>query len=505
MKILNLKFEKKLTFFGILLFVLYSVSRLSNLTIIPVFADEAIYIRWAQVMRAVSSLRFLPLSDGKQPLFMWSVIPFLKIFNDPLVAGRMLSILLGAGTMLGIFALSFTLFKDKKISLFASVLYLIVPFTLFFDRMALADSMLSFFIIWSLFFFIWLAKSPRLDLAMIAGILTGLSMLTKSPGLILFILLPFTLFIFTFKNKNLLLLIKLFLLWLVIYSFGFAIYNILRLGPEFHMIGIRNRDYVFSFAEVLKHPLNPLWGNLKSAFSWYYILLTPPVLVSGILGIIVAAKSKFKESLLLFVFVMTPLFGQSLIAKVYTSRYVLFTVPLIIIFAAVFLGWFFTRVKNQILVTVFLAILFVFPIYESLLLIIAPEKAWLPRNERSGYLEQWTAGYGIKESAQFLKEVAQRGKVLVGTEGYFGTLPDGLLIYLEKVSNITVVGVDFPIKTIPQKLESAREDSRVFLIANDSRFEVPDDGGYILLEKFPKPENPSTGKQESLLLLEVVK
>src|SRR3989304_2252128 len=61
--------------------------RLASLTYVPVFVDEAIYIRWSQVMRAEPTLRFMPLSDGKQPLFMWLTIPFLKLFDNPLVAG----------------------------------------------------------------------------------------------------------------------------------------------------------------------------------------------------------------------------------------------------------------------------------------------------------------------------------------------------------------------------------------------------------------------------------
>src|SRR3990167_1201075 len=97
--------------FGVLVIALFL--RLYNLTILPVFGDEAIYIRWAQVMRAEPTLRFLPLSDGKQPLFMWSVIPFLKIFSDPLFAGRSVSVISGVVTLIGIFLLSFVLFKSK--------------------------------------------------------------------------------------------------------------------------------------------------------------------------------------------------------------------------------------------------------------------------------------------------------------------------------------------------------------------------------------------------------
>ena len=80
---------------------LYFLLRVPNLTKIPVFVDEAIYIRWAQVMQNEPTLRFLPLSDGKQPLFMWLIIPALKVFSDPLVAGRMVSVLAGFGTLVG--------------------------------------------------------------------------------------------------------------------------------------------------------------------------------------------------------------------------------------------------------------------------------------------------------------------------------------------------------------------------------------------------------------------
>jgi len=89
----------------VVLFLAYFLLRLPNLTLQPVFADEAIYVRWAQVMRAEPTMRFLPLSDGKTPLFMWTMIPFLKIFNDPLFAGRFLSVISGFATLLGVYLL----------------------------------------------------------------------------------------------------------------------------------------------------------------------------------------------------------------------------------------------------------------------------------------------------------------------------------------------------------------------------------------------------------------
>src|SRR5579872_353447 len=80
----------------------YFLARLPSLTLQPIFADEAIYIRWAQIAKAVPSLRFVSLQDGKTPLFMWAMAPFLAIFADPLLAGRLLSVVSGFFTLLGV-------------------------------------------------------------------------------------------------------------------------------------------------------------------------------------------------------------------------------------------------------------------------------------------------------------------------------------------------------------------------------------------------------------------
>jgi len=500
-----MKKDSKPLFITLLLVFGYFLTRIVNLTVIPVFCDEAIYIRWAQIMRAVQSLRFIPLSDGKQPLFMWLIIPFLKIFSDPLVAGRIVSVLSGLGTMVGMGVLSYLLFKKKEISLFASILYLVSPFCFFFDRMALVDGLLSVFGIWYLVFSILLVKNLRLDFAMISGILLGLGLITKSPALFFALMLPLTIFVINnetmkqWSNR-----LKLVVLWIVVMIFAFAIYNILRLGPEFHMIAIRNKDYVFSLSEILKYPLNPLAGNLKSVVEWYWILLTPPLFILGIFGIPLVLKNNFKKGLFLLLWWLIPLLAQSAIAKVYTSRYILFSVPVFLIFAAVLLEQIFSTLKNKVLTTIFLTVIFIVPFYQVFLLIAFPQRAYLPENERKGYLEMWTAGYGIRESAEYLKEAAKTKKVLVGTEGYFGTLPNGLEMYLEKVPNITIIGVGQPVTEISSKLIDGLKDNQVFLLVNDSRLQIINDSGLKLIKKYPKAIS-TNDSQESLLLFEILK
>ena len=65
--------NKKYLYLGIIL-VFYFLSRLINLNSLPVFGDEAIYVRWAQIIKSVDTLRFIPLTDGKQPLLCGSML-----------------------------------------------------------------------------------------------------------------------------------------------------------------------------------------------------------------------------------------------------------------------------------------------------------------------------------------------------------------------------------------------------------------------------------------------
>jgi 4-amino-4-deoxy-L-arabinose transferase-like glycosyltransferase len=113
--------------------LIYLLIRLPNLTLQPVFADEAIYIRWAQIAKAEPSLRFISLQDGKTPLFMWAMAPFLIIFEDPLFAGRLLSVTAGLFTLLGVYSIGKRFF-NQRVSLIGAFLLAITPFMVFFDR-----------------------------------------------------------------------------------------------------------------------------------------------------------------------------------------------------------------------------------------------------------------------------------------------------------------------------------------------------------------------------------
>lgn len=481
--------------------------RIYHLTLLPIFVDEAIYVRWAQVMSTEATLRFLPLSDGKQPLYMWVLMFVIKRFSDPLFVGRLISVFTGLGTILGVFVLSYLLFKNKYVSLVSTFLYAISPFSVFFDRMALVDSMLSMFVTWTAIFGFLTPKYKRLDLAMITGFALGFALLTKSPALFAAILLPSFWFLNGWKG-----------IWRlsVTYLIAFTMYNILRLGPNFSLLTSRTGDYILPISHAWTNTFDPLIPHLKDFFVWIWSMGPIAILPLILLGIIVNYKKYFKEILVILAWLLLPVFVQAELGVTYTARYVYFAIPFLFVLSETV---FLSKVKWIKIVSYLLIVFFVF---QSLIfdfyLLTSPEKANLPRGERSGYLEEWTAGQGIKEISIYLRnEVANLpvgGQIVVGTEGFFGTLPDGLQIYVNDLPNVIVKGVGVIITETPQTLKDAvKAGNKTYLVVNKSRYRGNfEKEGLKFVASFPKAlrltdsdQYRSFGLREELLFFELTK
>jgi len=469
-----------------------------NLNSLPIFADEAIYVRWSQVMKAEPTLRFLPLSDGKQPLFMWAMMPFLKLISDPLIAGRLLSILSGMASLVGIYLLANLLLKSKKAAVIAALFYAISPYTLFFDRMALVDSMLAMFGVWTLLLTIYSVKTRRFDFAMLAGFALGGAFLTKSPALFIAILIPFTVLFIELPKKGsekIIHLIKVGFNWLTTLVIGYGMYNILRLGPNFHMLSQRNQDYIFPISHLWTNPKDPFLPFFDRAFEWIRIMGPNLILVLLLAGSLMLLKKHRRSAIFLLVWFLMPIMIQAEFARVFTARYILMSIPPIFILSsgAIFIKGFVPKK----LVMVFILAVMVLALRNDYILITSPENANLPRSERSGYLEEWTAGTGIKEVSEYIKAEHDREpdkQIIVGTEGYFGTLPDGLQIYLNNVPNVVVIGIGLDIGEVRDSLrESVAAGNKTYMVANSSRLKFDGDFenyGLKVIEAYKKADRP---------------
>src|SRR3989344_5435308 len=309
--------------FGLLLlFLLYFALRLISLTSLPIFTDEAIYLRWAQIALNDSTWRFISLTDGKQPLFVWATMVFMKFIDDPLVAGRLVSVVSGFATLIGLVLLSYELFKNKLVSFITGLIYIVYPFAQVYDRMALMDGIVGTFAVWGLYVGILLVRNLRLDTAYTLGFILGGAALTKSSGFFAAYLLPFTLILFDFKQKKVWQkLVRWGLLAVFAFAISQALYSVLRLSPFFHIIAEKNGTFIYTFQEWITHPVEFFLPNLKTLLEWFSAYFN--IFIIFVLAGFVSKKFR-KENLLLLSYFAVPFLILALFGKTLYPRHFYF-------------------------------------------------------------------------------------------------------------------------------------------------------------------------------------
>ena len=461
-----------------ILVIVTFLTRIINLLNIPIFTDEAIYIRWAQIGLADPAHRFIALTDGKQPLLTWIMYPFLKIFTDPLFAGRFVSVLSAVFAVCGIYLIARELFS-RKVALFASILYIFSPFTLIYDRLALMDSLLAMFAIWSLYLHILLVRRLRLDIALILGIIIGLAMLTKSSALFFIYLFPASLILFDLKQKEI---IQRFFKWsayVVISSvIALVMYNSLRLSPWFYIIEQKNLTFIRTFSDFVSDPFVSLIPNLHGLFIWLFEYITLPVFVVVIAGLLWGIKGRDRKIIYLFVWFIVPFLALAAFGFVIFPRFVLFmTLPLLLIAALAidqitqWRGLIYA--KSNVAKYIFALLIFCFPFYQSLVLIISPVHAAIPRTDRNQLFDDWPSGYGVNEVISYINEKSKEGKVVLGTEGTFGLNPAVYEIYLGSNKNVEIHGY-WPVGEVPPELIEKAKTYPTYLVFKEKQIIPPE-------------------------------
>jgi len=457
---------------SILLAIAYFILRLLFIDRLPIFTDEAIYVRWAQIALNDASWRFISLTDGKQPMFVWAAMLMMKLVHDSLLAGRLVSVVTGFITMIGLFVLTYELFKNKTTAFLASTLYVFYPFAQVLDRMALYDSMVAMFYVWALYFSVLLVKRIRFDIAYTLGFIIGGGVLTKSSNFFSIYLLPFLLILFNFKQK----LAKRKLINFVFFAafasvISYGLYNILRLSPFYEMIGIKNATFVYPISQWLHHPFVYFLSNLNGLTSWLLQYLTPSYLILILLSILFVNKF-FKEKIVLLLYFVLPFVALALFGVKIYPRFIFLMSLMLLPLAAWSLEMLFGESeklfsKNKLYVKAAKAILLIvviaYPLYVSTLFAVNPLKAPIADADHGQYVDSWAAGWGVKESISFFKQQSQNQKIFIATEGTFGLLPEALEMYLVDNKNITIKAY-WPVDIYPKSTLSYAEKMPAYFV-----------------------------------------
>lgn len=470
--------------------VLYLATHLLSLVALPVFADEAIYIRWAQLIidEPVRYL-FFPLNDGKTPLFIWLLVPFQYLFSNQLLASRVVSVLIGLAQVGVMGYLTHLLGGRMKTVWLSMILTTILPFWYFHHRMALMDGMLTFWLSVTLVFVIHLSTTRKDRLPILVaiaglGISFGLALLTKLPAVLC--LPAFGLFVFWPANQSLkdrfVLAVKLG----VGLGIGLGIFGILKLNPAFGQLFSRGSDFLFPWRDVL---FGGAWRqtlpNLPTYFSYFAAYLTLPVLILSISGLFI--KKDRRTFHVLFWAAIAFMIPISLLGKVVYPRYLLpvslfLTLSSSLAVQALLDRWTKSTqaLMSKVAISLVFALLAANLLATSTLFILqsltnVDATPFVPADQTQ-YLTEWSSGHGLTETVDLIKEATQQGSLAVATEGYFGTLPDGLLLYFHRqsVEDVYLEGIGQPVASIPQVfIDRAKNYDRTWLVVNSHRLRMP--------------------------------
>lgn len=468
------KYRFEIIFFLFLTFIFF-FSRLYQIGSLPLFTDEAIYVRWSQIARYDAAWRFISLTDGKQPSFIWMAMIVMRLVSDPLVGVRLVSVVAGFATMIGLFFLGSTVFRSRWIGLLSSVLYVVFPMSLVYDRMALYDSLVGTFAVWGLFMAILLVRTLRLDVALFLGMVAGGAVLTKTSGFFTIYLLPFLLFLFDWKKNNIQKRLVIFLglsLLVVVLTYGY--YSMLRLSPFFHIISEKNSIFVYPFREWLDHPLRFFWGNLNGVWDWFITYVSWPWFLL-IIGAFFVHKTKTMEKFVHVLWFLTPFVGLALFGRVLYPRFILFMILPLLPLIAYSIVHLYGFIRNKVIFAIFILVILSLPLRADYFIVADFANAPIPKSDLGQYINGWPAGGGVKEIVSFLEKEAQKQKIYVLTDGTFGSLPTYMVeIYLGDNRNVDKRGI-WPLPPeIPQDIVEKAKKMPVYVVFNQTQpHEVP--------------------------------
>jgi hypothetical protein len=129
------------------------------------------------------------------------------------------------------------------------------------------------------------------------------------------------------------------------------------------------------------------------------------------------------------------------------------------------------------LINLLIIVVFVFyPALVSFQFAANPVFAAIADSDRNQYVNNWSAGWGVKESVAFFKQKAKTQKIFIATEGTFGLMPETMEMYLVQNPNVKIKGY-WPIENILPKeaLDYAKKMPAYFIFYQPQHVIIPPD------------------------------
>jgi 4-amino-4-deoxy-L-arabinose transferase-like glycosyltransferase len=443
----------------VLLLLAYLVTRLVNVASFPLHYDEASYIYFGKIAADDWSQRFLGTAwTGKQPLHGWLIALSTVLFPNAIFAGRMVSVLAGGISALIVWLIARRLFS-RRVAHVAAFLYIIAPYHLLYDRIALTDSLLTMDALAVFLFSIRLLDNPTPWDAAGLALFTAATLLTKSSGLLFLVLIPTVIILYVDRREVLIERVKrcagpLLTAGVTAYLIYFFAFGSTE-GVQFVAQHEANVKYAFSLDEIMAMPWD-VWGrNALRSFQVLWDYLTPPL---GFLIFCALFASPWlgRETMLLSLWGGGLILGTIAIGRIFFMRYLLIATPFLLMAEARLLEWtyelavarlplaqHFRSAGRPSLVSILgpalLALICLFPLWQDYLLLFDPANEALTAVERVQYIDN--SFYGLIGMSKYLKEQAQKEEVYVCVNRTYGPVQNGIFLHLEDEPRVKLLVV----------------------------------------------------------------
>jgi hypothetical protein len=435
--------------------------------LLPMFHDEGLHISRAQL--ALNEHTLLMGTEGGKYLQVWLLALILPFANNPLLSARILSAVIGLLAGIGCYLLARHLYERNDVALAATVLYAITPYILFFDRMGLADGLLSALAIWSLLLSLITVRHTHWWSTLALGLCLGLAAATKLNGALFLVFPILVAWLWRHECPLRSALPRLLVAWLL--AVLWLLPSLLDFAPQYKSTIVRS--WVDSAEEGIPH-LNRLGQNLITIATTLWTYLTLPYLLLAMAEAVRSLWRRDRSSWLLTLAALVTLIFFFLTAGVdkFYPRYILPAFPFLLILAArglvALADWLRERTPQTIprlpgpeartgrqglLVGLVLlislpALRFDYPLLSD------PSKApWLPL-DRWQYVDGWPAGYGVIDAATYLRQQADELGVIIVVKRATSELRTGVWVHYLEQPNIIFNPINFR-QADPQELVQA--------------------------------------------------
>ena len=376
--------------------LLYWAVRLHNLDALPFFLDEAAHLDWSRLVWLRQP--FHAASDGKL-LSIWVHALFWP-FAATAWIGRVSTLLVTTLGFAALLAITQNLFSRRAAAI-AGMLYVVAPFAMFFERMALPDAFTAAFTVLLVWSSLMLVRNPdQKKWVFLTGFSMAANVISKVPNLV-FVYVP-ALAAILFRASP----IWRFQWRAVVRSYLILFWILLPLYVVLRWIALSDMglDLISGKSMTFGDALLNVGTTVNVVIENYRVLLLPhlliPILLAGIATLIWYPRPGLYLALAIFPYLGLTYLGTRV--GFIEARFAVVSVSLILILAA---GGFerallFVSGRGPV-VHATSAIVLVLLLLPSLEFVLrtwsSPEQLVLPQRDKWEYVTGWPSGYGFRE------------------------------------------------------------------------------------------------------------